>query len=172
VSLECDLLLAPLGGFLERKRYLTPHIAAAPYAPAAATPPTAAEDVAEDIAERREDVFNVGKVPCPAVAIDARVAVPVVPPALLRVVQHLKRLAAFLEAREALLIPRVLVRVILHGKLAIRRGDLRTARRALNAEDFVITTFGRHGSTLTVRAEQRPITRIYVHHLADSANSI
>ena len=83
----------------------------------------AAEQVAEDVAERREDVFDVVEV-WPRVAVHARVAEAVVARALVGVVEHLERFGRFLESLDRLFVARVLVRVVLDGQLAIGVGNL------------------------------------------------
>ena len=104
-----------------------------------------AEDVAKDIAERREYILNVVEVSCPA-AVDAGVAVAIVASPLLRIIQHFKGFAAFLEAGNRLFVAGVLVGVILHRELPVGRSDFASRRGAGDFERFVVAAFGRHRS--------------------------
>ena len=140
VPMELDRLSHALRRFLERKRHIAANIAAFARLIAAA----AAEQVAKQIAERREDIFDVRKVVRAELPVEARMAEPVVTAALVAVVEHFERLGRLLEPLDRLLIARVLVRVILHRELAIGAGDLGARGRALDAKDFVIIALRGH----------------------------
>ena len=79
----------------------------------------AEEAAAEDVAERRHDVFGVAEV-VDARPFQAGVAVAVVPLALVLVGEDLVRLGRFLEPLLGLGVARVLVGMILQGQSADR----------------------------------------------------
>jgi hypothetical protein len=104
----------------------------------------AAEGAAED---RFEDVAEVAEALGPraaahAAVLESLVAIAVIGRALLRVLQAIIGLADRLEARFGILAARILVRVITHGKLAVRRLDRCIVRTALDFQQFVKINFG------------------------------
>jgi len=129
VALELDRFRDTVGGLFESERYVATHIAA--LAPLVAR--AAAEQVAEQIAECREDVFNVGEMMGAELAIEAGVAVAIVAAALLGVVEHLESFGRFLEPLDCFLVARVFIGVILYGQLTIRRCDLAIGGGSLDA---------------------------------------
>src|SRR6185312_11522097 len=98
-----------------------------------------AEDVAEDIA----DVLAAEGIAVKSSgAADARVAVAIVGRALLRIAQHLVRLAALLEAFLGGMIARIPVGMMLQRHLAVSSLDLLIACAAADAKDFVVIGSG------------------------------
>ena len=102
----------------------------------------AEEAAAEDVAERRHDVFGVAEVVDPR-PFEAGVAVAVVALPLRLVGEDLVRLGRLLEPLLGLGVARVLVGVVLQGQLPIGFLDLFGRGVALDAKDFVIITLRR-----------------------------
>ena len=75
-------------------------------------------------------------------AVQAGVAEAIVAGAFVGIVEDFEGFGRFLEAFDGVLVARVAVRVILHGQLAIRRGDLAVGGGSFDAEDFVVIALG------------------------------
>jgi len=127
----------------------------------AASSAHAAEKITEDVAELFKDVRDVVKAlaaSAPEAALEGRVAEAVVLSALVRVAEDFIGLGRFFEFFFGLFVPRVLVRMVLHGELAVGLFDSDLIRGAFDFEDFVIVPghafeYGVKG--LTVKARTR-----------------
>ena len=105
----------------------------------------AAEEVPEDVSEDVAEVSASAEParPEPAHALDPREAVLVVGRALLRVGQHLVGLRRLLELLGGFMVVlRVLVRMVLHRKTAVRLLYFRLVRVLMYAEYFVVVALG------------------------------
>jgi hypothetical protein len=107
-------------------------------------PPEPPEPAPEELAE---DVVPAEPTPAAAtllrVLLHALFAVPVVDAALLRIAQHLVRVADLGELIRGFLIPGVLVRVVLQRELAVGALDLIIRRAAGQAKRLVVVCRGR-----------------------------
>ena len=101
---------------------------------------SAAERRAEDRFENIADVAEIGTIAAAetAVAIDAGLAETIIGGALLRVFQAVIGFADRLEARFAVVAPRILVGVIFHRELAVARLQRGIVGGALDFQQFVI----------------------------------
>ena len=139
-------------GVLQRDLQIIAQVGAAPrLRPAAAAAHELAEHALEDVGEAAEVLR-----PCAALPLEGGVAEAVVGSALLRVLKDLIGFADRLELAFGILAPAVLVRVILHRKLAVRRLDRRIVRAALAFEQLVIIDGGGHSGP---RTKQPPPSR-------------
>ena len=109
---------------------------------------TAAKDVAEDVAqvhtvaaETAAEAARAAAVLGRIVGIDPGKAVLVVELALLLIGEHLVRLVDLLELFLGFLVAGVIVRVVLHGQLAVSLFDLRVGSRLGYTQHFVVITF-------------------------------
>src|SRR5581483_7286669 len=110
--------LEPGGGLRQLDGQLVVEVVAADRARAPAATGPAGEEVLEDVLEERAEA-RVGEA-----AERAAGAVPVVLGALVGVGEDGVGLVGLLEALLGLLVPRVAVRVVLHGQAAVRLLDL------------------------------------------------
>ena len=114
---------------------------------AAKTAEAAAKDVAENIAKVNAVAAKAAKAAGAAavlgsvVGVNTGKAVLVVELALLRVRKHLVRLVDLLELFLGFLVAGVIVRVVLHGQLAVSLFDLRVGSRLGYTQHFVVITF-------------------------------
>ena len=117
---------------------------------AAKTAEAAAKDVAENIAEVNTVAAKAAETAKAAgaaavlgsvVGVNTGKAVLVVELALLRVRKHLVRLVDLLELFLGFLVAGVIVRVVLHGQLAVSLFDLRVGSRLGYTQHFVVITF-------------------------------
>ncbi len=149
-----DVLLAAMGGLVKTQG--DPHtdvlalagcIGVRPAGRAAKTAEAAAEDIAEDIAEVHTVAAEAAEPACSAAVlgcvagVNACKAVLIVQLALLRVRKHLVGFVDFLELFLCVFVAGVLVRVVLHGQLAVSLLDLRIRRRFGYPQHLVIITF-------------------------------
>ncbi len=122
--------------------------------------PTLVEQVAEqaaaeDVAKGGHDIFGVAEVVNPR-AVQAGMAVAVVPLALGLVGEDFVGFGGFLELLLGLGVAGVFVRMELQGELPVRLLDLFLGGVALDPEDFIIVTFRgghRHGVSKGVAVE-------------------
>src|SRR6185503_8278918 len=131
---DLDVRLRPEGRLFERQVQVVAQVGAAP-GPAPPPPEQVAEaeEVAQDVAEVREDRGIE-----PARARHARVPVDVVTAALLGVAQDAVGLGRLLEPLLGLLVPRVAVGVVLHGQAAVGGLDLLLGGVAGDAKQLVV----------------------------------
>ena len=122
---DLDFLGHALGHFLERQLHLDAQVGAL-HATLAAATASPAEGTSEDVPELGEDVVHVHPAAAKAArsAAHAFMAKAVVLLALGVVAQHLVRFGRLLEALLCRRVVRVLVRVVLQRKLAVRLLDL------------------------------------------------
>ena len=137
-ALQLDLLLDAAGGLDELQVDLVAQVRAAVPGLARAAE---AEEVAEDVAERAEDVLRRGVV-AEVRPLEAGHPVAVVELALLGVAEHLVGLGALLEERLGLLVARVAVGVVLHGLGPVGLLDLGAVGLAGDAEHLVEILLG------------------------------
>ena len=109
---------------------------------------TAAKDVAEDVAqvhtvaaETAAEAARAAAVLGRIVGVDPGKAVLVVELALLLIGEHLVRLVDLLELFLGFLVAGVVVRVVLHGQLAVSLLDLRIGGRLGYTQHFVVIAF-------------------------------
>src|SRR5581483_9147205 len=126
VSTDLKFGLLAKSRFLKGQRNVAASIAATLCAAAPSTANVPAKKVAEDVAK---NVIEIGKV-CriktakSAGAVHSGMAELVIAGSLVRIHQDAVRLSAFLELFFRLSIPRIAVRMVLHGQLAIGTLDL------------------------------------------------
>src|SRR5205814_8233218 len=138
-----DRGLGPGGGLLERDLEVVAEIGAALRTAAPAALP---EDVAEaeDVAEPREDVGEVGEdgriesSGARSRAADAGVAEAIVHAPLLAVREHRVRLGGFLERLFGLLVARIAIGMVFQRQLAIRALDLLLRRLPIDSQALVL----------------------------------
>ena len=106
-----------------------------------------AEDIAEDVAEARKDVFEAGKAPV-AGAVQPFMSVPAVDLPFFRIAQDLVGLGRLLELLLRFFVSRIPVRMVLHGELAVALFYLVFRGVRLHAQDLVVITFCRHSTFL------------------------
>ena len=136
VFLQIDLGGGAEGGVHEGDPQIVAQIGARPGRRArAGTSRVEAEDIAEDVAEARKDVFETGKAPV-AGAVQPFMAVPVVDIPFFRVAQDLVGLGRLLELLLRFLVSRIPVRMVLHGELAIALFYLVFRGVSLHAQDL------------------------------------
>src|SRR5690606_31968427 len=124
------------GGFFERDLQIVTQIRSA--LDRRTRPTASAENIAET--EHIEDIFHVRKARIEP-RRTARVAKSVISRALLRIGKHRVCFGAFLEFFLRLGISRILIRLILHGKFAVRRLYFAVACRSRNGQNLVIISF-------------------------------
>ena len=111
----------------------------------ARTPATTAEEIAEQIAERREDVLDVGEAGtagATAAALEPVEAVAIVDGALLVIAEDLVRVRRFLELLFGGFVVGVLVGMELLREPAICLLQIGLARATLDSQDFIEITHG------------------------------
>src|SRR5690606_1086008 len=139
-----DVVLAAFEHVAEPERELHLHVRAASrsVAPSRAEAETT-EQVAEQIAEVAEDLFGARE-PREARARRPFVAVLVIELTLFLVVQDLESFRRFFESLLGLLVPRIAIRVMLHGELSVSAFDLADRRVPRDAQNFVIVALRGH----------------------------
>ena len=114
---------------------------------AATATTTAAKDVAKDRAAKGlEDVFDVGELrPGILATLAEGLVTKLVIALLLRFIrQHAVGLGCLFELLFGSLVTRILVRVVLHGQLAVGALDRVRIRGALDTEHFVVVALVSH----------------------------
>ena len=137
-----DLNFRPGVGLLKGDFQVVAKVIAPRRAASLTSTATPTEDVAEHFVE---DVMNVVELsgPATALAVDTRMAKPVIGGALLPVGQDGVGLVDFLESRRRFLASAVAVRVVLHRQLAKRGFQSCVIAAAWHAENFVIVPHSR-----------------------------
>ena len=149
---EVDLLLATLGRLHEGERDVDVNVVAADRRVRVAGSARAAKTAKAAAAAKKavEDIADVAKVKaeaaCTASAaaiarIDACVAKLVIARALLRVGEHRIGFVDLFKFGFCVLVPRIQVRVVLFGKLAVSLFQFVVAAALLHAEHFIIISF-------------------------------
>src|SRR5208283_1384401 len=177
---DLDLLLHPEGRLFELQRHVVAQIAPAlcprgpPSAAAAAAhvehlPEQVAEDVSQVALEPRARKW-IPRIPAP---LKRLMAVAVVRRALLRVAQHLVRLAARLEPLLGLRIVRVPVRMVLHRQPPVAGLQLLVARVPRNLQHIIKISLGhvcRRTHLLKFPAMFVVCVRVLVRHSSDCSS--
>src|ERR1700730_6709758 len=140
-----DLRGLALEGFFQRDFHVVAQVGAAL---ASAAPALAghAEQIFENVGERRSKARTKARTAAHAALLEGRMAEPVIGGALVAVSQDLVGFVDFLEADFAGGITGILVRVPLHRKLAESRLQLGLIRGAVDLKGFVIAALGGHPS--------------------------
>src|SRR5690606_27633551 len=122
-----------------------------------------AAGVAEPVAERGEDVLDIGEAAGEGAFFDAAVAELVVAPPLLRVGEYGVRLGRLLELGLGLGVVRVAVGVVLEGELAVRGLQLVLSGVARDAEHLIVVALARHRTAgRRARSADRALDRLGV----------
>src|SRR5205807_1654842 len=99
------------------------------------------EEIAEDVAKNVAEVSHIGGIKSASVTSHAGMAKAVIAGALLRIHQDAVSFAGFFEFLFCFRVPRIAVRVILHGQLAVRALDILLRRGPFYGEYLVIIAF-------------------------------
>ncbi len=155
MTVEFHAAFHAAGRFFEIERYIGANIAAAAHAASSSTT-SAAEKIAkhaaaEQVAENLKDIF--GTLKFMVLPLHPGMAITIVSGTLIGIAQHFVGFGAFFEFVGDFFIAVVGIGMILHGELAIRRGDFLARGIALHVENFVIAAFCRHnGAAILHRA--------------------
>jgi len=104
-----------------------------------------AEDTLKNVGESRSEIGSEAVSAHPTV-FEGSVAETVIGGALVAVLEDIVGLVYFLEAVFAILVTRIAIGVMLHGKLAKRRLELDLGGGASNTQDFVVVALGHPSS--------------------------
>jgi hypothetical protein len=154
VARDLNLFLATSRRFAKIQRDVGAHIAAGLLPTTAATPAAsssaaAAEHIAEDAAERFEDIVDVAEVGRATLrTVDAGVAEPIVTAALFFIAENFVSLGRFLELPDGFGVAGVFIGMILNGELAIRRRNLAIRGGLRDLQHFVVAALRRRHISL------------------------
>ena len=154
---NADLRGLAVERLFERDLHVVAQIRAA-LAPARAAAPAAhAEEVVEDIGERRGEIRTeaVRRAAAPAM-LERGVAEAVVGGALLGVLEDVVGFADFLELVLAIIVAGIAVRMVFHRELAVRGLEVRVARPAHDAQHLVIVALGHHDLLIRLSGRSCP----------------
>ena len=124
------------GGFVQSEGNVRAYISAT--RPASSTP-SLSEDIAEDVTEGGEDIFDVGELRS-LLPVDSGMTEPVVASAFLGIVEDFECLGGFFEASERFFVPWIAIRMAFDGDLAIRCRNLTIVGCPIDAEYLVIAS--------------------------------
>ena len=137
-------------GLVEADFHVVAQVGAALTASTAAARGSHAENAFKNIGKGRAEIGAEAMRPAAhAAMLEGRVAETVIGGALVAVLEHVIRLVDFLEAVLAVLVARIAIRVMLHGKLAERCLEFNLSAGAGYAQDLVVVAL-RHPDTALI----------------------